>query len=47
MNLPKTREEEEGVESNEICVTAALTILDHQRRLNEEIKPRGLMFMNR
>lgn len=41
--MPSTREEE-GTKSNEICIKAALTILDHQRRINEEIKPGGLMF---
>lgn len=43
MKVPPTREEE-GTKSNELCIKAALTILDHQRRINEEIKPGGLMF---
>jgi hypothetical protein len=36
--------EAEGTKSNELCIKAALAILDHQRRINEEIKPGGLMF---
>lgn len=43
MKVPPTREEE-GTKSNELCIEAALTILDHQRKINEEIKPGGLMF---
>ena len=35
---------EETTESNELCIKAALAILDHQRRMDEEIQPGGLMF---
>ncbi|KAJ4122044.1 hypothetical protein NW765_004871 [Fusarium oxysporum] len=35
---------EENVGSNEICIKAALAILEHQRRMNEETQPGGLMY---
>ncbi|KAI3588270.1 fungal-specific transcription factor domain-containing protein [Fusarium oxysporum f. sp. albedinis] len=35
---------EESVGSNEICIKAALAILEHQRRMNEETQPGGLMY---
>lgn len=34
----------ENAESNELCIKAALAILQHQRRMNEETQPGGLMF---
>ncbi|KAF5982039.1 transcriptional regulatory [Fusarium coicis] len=35
---------EESVRSSEICIKAALSILEHQRRMNEETQPGGLMY---
>ncbi|KAG5801851.1 hypothetical protein H9Q74_012438 [Fusarium xylarioides] len=35
---------EESVRSSEICTKAALSILEHQRRMNEETQPGGLMY---
>ncbi|EED16792.1 conserved hypothetical protein [Talaromyces stipitatus ATCC 10500] len=35
---------EESTKSNELCINAGLAILDHQRRINEELQPGGLMF---
>jgi Fungal specific transcription factor domain len=35
---------EESKKSNQLCIEAALAILEHQRRMNEEIQPGGLMF---
>ncbi|KAI1385497.1 fungal-specific transcription factor domain-containing protein [Hypoxylon trugodes] len=35
---------EETAKSNELCIEAALEILEHHRRMNEEIQPGGLMF---
>lgn len=43
MKVPPTREED-STKSIELCIKAALTILNHQRKINEEIKPGGLMF---
>ncbi|KPM34774.1 hypothetical protein AK830_g11798 [Neonectria ditissima] len=34
----------ESKKSNESCIKAALAILEHQRRMNEETEPGGLMF---
>ena len=36
--------EEESAKSNELCIEAALAILEHQRRTNEETQPGGLLF---
>lgn len=38
---------EESTKSNELCIKAALAILEHQRRMSEETQPGGLMFGNR
>ncbi|KAK7419761.1 hypothetical protein QQX98_003133 [Neonectria punicea] len=35
---------EANTESNDRCITAALAILEHQRRMSEETEPGGLMF---
>lgn len=35
---------EESARSNELCIESALAILDHHRRMGEEIEPGGLMF---
>lgn len=35
---------EDRAGSNEICIKAALAILEHQRRMSEETQPGGLMF---
>jgi hypothetical protein len=35
---------EDSARSNEICIKAALAILEHQRRMSEETQPGGLMF---
>lgn len=35
---------QESTKSIELCITAALTILEHQRTLSEETRPGGLMF---
>jgi hypothetical protein len=35
---------EESIRSSELCIEAALAILEHQRRISEEIQPGGLMF---
>lgn len=35
---------QESTKSNELCITAALRILEHQRTLSEETQPGGLMF---
>lgn len=35
---------EGNARSNELCVTAAVAILEHQRRMSEETRPGGLMF---
>lgn len=35
---------EESARSNELCIKAALEILEHQRRMSEETQPGGLMF---
>ena len=35
---------EESTESNKLCIKAALTILEHQRRVTEETQPGGLVF---
>jgi hypothetical protein len=34
---------EDGTKSNEVCIKAALAILEHQRKLNEETQPGGLL----
>ncbi|KAH8705958.1 fungal-specific transcription factor domain-containing protein [Talaromyces proteolyticus] len=36
--------EEENPTSHELCITAALAILEHQQRMSEETQPGGLMF---
>ncbi|KXS96170.1 hypothetical protein AC578_2656 [Pseudocercospora eumusae] len=38
---------QESPKSNELCINAALAILEHQRRLSEEIEPGGLWFSMR
>lgn len=35
---------EEIAKSSELCISAALTILEHQRRMSEESQPGGIMF---
>lgn len=35
---------EDSAKSNEICIKAALAILEHQQRMSEETRPGGLMF---
>jgi hypothetical protein len=35
---------EESTKSNELCINSALAILEHQRRMNEETQPGGLIF---
>ncbi|KAH7009932.1 hypothetical protein EDB80DRAFT_714107 [Ilyonectria destructans] len=35
---------EENTRSNELCIKAALAILEHQRKMSEETKPGGLVF---
>ncbi|KAF3065772.1 hypothetical protein GL218_09371 [Daldinia childiae] len=35
---------EENAKSNDICITAALAILEHQRRMSEEVQPGGILF---
>ncbi|PWY85817.1 hypothetical protein BO94DRAFT_586376 [Aspergillus sclerotioniger CBS 115572] len=35
---------EETTKSTKLCINAALSILEHQRRLNEEAQPGGIMF---
>ncbi|KAF2101410.1 hypothetical protein NA57DRAFT_34315 [Rhizodiscina lignyota] len=36
--------EGESTNSNELCIKAALAILEHQRRMSEETQPGGLLF---
>ncbi|KAJ5097085.1 fungal-specific transcription factor domain-containing protein [Penicillium angulare] len=43
-NFLKSMVGEEGIESSNICVNSALSILEHQHRLSEEMEPCGLMF---
>jgi hypothetical protein len=38
---------EESQKSNQLCIEAALAILEHQRRVSEETQPGGLMFNDR
>lgn len=35
---------EENAKSNDICIDAALAILEHQRRMSEEVQPGGILF---
>ncbi|KAF7554331.1 hypothetical protein G7Z17_g2944 [Cylindrodendrum hubeiense] len=35
---------EDSTKSNQLCINAALAILEHQRRISEETKPGGLVF---
>ncbi|CAM1507598.1 Fc.00g072390.m01.CDS01 [Cosmosporella sp. VM-42] len=35
---------DESTKSNELCIKAGLAILEHQRKMNEETQPGGLMF---
>ncbi|KAI0845724.1 fungal-specific transcription factor domain-containing protein [Daldinia vernicosa] len=35
---------EENAKSNDICINAALAILEHQRRMSEEVQPGGILF---
>lgn len=35
---------EESTKSNQLCIKAAISILEHQRRISEETQPGGLMF---
>ncbi|KAI0106840.1 fungal-specific transcription factor domain-containing protein [Daldinia grandis] len=35
---------EENAKSNDICIDAALAILEHQRRMSEEVQPGGILY---
>ena len=43
----KSSSKTENATSNEICIQAALAILEHQQRISEEIQPGGLLFGTR
>ncbi|KAJ5291743.1 fungal-specific transcription factor domain-containing protein [Penicillium angulare] len=43
-NFLKSMVDKEGTESSNICVNSALSILEHQHILSEEMEPGGVMF---
>lgn len=43
-NFMKGTSVEESTKSNELCIKASLSILEHQQRISEETQPGGLMF---
>lgn len=40
----RSPDQEESAKSNDICIKAALAIIEHQRSINEETEPGGLFF---